>query len=46
MADAGIALDVVGRGREADTPRNSLVARIDRPLKLDAGVELSPIQIA
>ena len=46
MADVGIALDVVGRGREADTPRNSLVARIDRPLKLDAGVELAPFQIA
>ena len=30
------------------TPRNSLVARFgaDRPLKLDAGVELSPFQIA
>ncbi len=34
--------------READRPRNSLVARFgpDRPLKLDAGVELSPFQIA
>ena len=36
------------RAREADAPRNSLVARFgaDRPLKLDAGVELSPFQIA
>jgi len=34
--------------READSPRNSLVARFgpDRPLALDAGVELSPFQIA
>ena len=34
--------------READEPRNSLVARFgaDKPLKLDAGVELSPFQIA
>ncbi|HET7679714.1 MAG TPA: homoserine O-acetyltransferase [Xanthobacteraceae bacterium] len=34
--------------READFPRDSLVARFgpDKPLKLDAGVELSPFQIA
>ncbi|HEY4982375.1 MAG TPA: homoserine O-acetyltransferase [Pseudolabrys sp.] len=34
--------------READFPRDSLVAHfgIDQPLKLDAGVELSPFQIA
>jgi len=34
--------------READAPRESLLARFgsDRPLKLDAGVELSPFQIA
>src|SRR6185437_2418976 len=34
--------------READHPRDSLVARFgaDRPLKLDAGVWLSPFQIA
>ena len=34
--------------READHPRDSLVARFgaDRPLKLDAGVSLSPFQIA
>ena len=34
--------------READSPRDSLVARFgpDKPLKLDAGIELSPFQIA
>jgi homoserine O-acetyltransferase len=34
--------------READEPRSSLVARFgrDKPLKLDAGVELAPFQIA
>jgi homoserine O-acetyltransferase len=46
MADVGTTLEMVARGREADTPRNSLVARINRPLKLDAGVELVPFQIA
>ena len=46
MADVGNTLEMVARGREADTPRNSLVARIDRPLKLDAGVDLVPFQIA
>src|ERR1051325_1269091 len=46
MASVDTALDVSVRGREADAPRNSLVARITRPLKLDAGVELAPFQIA
>ncbi|HEY5167628.1 MAG TPA: homoserine O-acetyltransferase [Pseudolabrys sp.] len=34
--------------READFPRDSLIAGfgVDKPLKLDAGVELSPFQIA
>src|SRR5271165_844452 len=34
--------------READFPHDSLVAHFgsDKPLKLDAGVELSPFQIA
>jgi homoserine O-acetyltransferase len=34
--------------READAPRDSLVAHFgaDKPLKLDAGVALSPFQIA
>src|SRR5258708_7551063 len=41
------ARDTVGRVREADEPR-SLVVRFgaDKPLRLDAGVELSPFQIA
>ncbi|MGN6462889.1 MAG: homoserine O-acetyltransferase MetX [Pseudolabrys sp.] len=34
------------RGREADEPRASQIARFDTPLKLDAGVELAPVQIA
>jgi homoserine O-acetyltransferase len=36
------------RSREADSPRDSLVVQFgaDKPLKLDAGVELSPFQIA
>ena len=40
-------LETLDRAREADNP-HSLVARFgsDRPLKLDAGVELSPFQIA
>ena len=48
MGEVDIAPDTSSRGREADAPRNSLVARFgaDRPLKLDAGVELSPFQIA
>ena len=46
MASVDTAPDVSVRGREADTPRNSLLARITKPLKLDAGVELSPFQIA
>src|SRR6201990_3025762 len=46
MASVDTAPDVSVRGREADAPRNSLVARITRPLKLDAGVELTPFQIA
>ena len=48
MSDVDTAPDAASRGREADAPRNSSVARFgaDRPLKLDAGVELSPFQIA
>ena len=42
MGDVDTAPDAASRAREADAPRNSLVARFgtDRPLKLDAGVEL------
>ena len=48
MGDVDTAPDIASRAREADTPRNSSVARFgaDRPLKLDAGVALSPFQIA
>ena len=37
-----------GGSSEAENPRDSLIAHFgaDRPLKLDAGVELSPFQIA
>jgi homoserine O-acetyltransferase len=48
MADVGTAPDSSARTREADEPRNSQLARFssNRPLRLDAGVELSPFQIA
>src|SRR3979409_1432167 len=48
MGDVGIVPDAEVRAREADAPRDSQIARFgsDRPLKLDAGVELSPFQIA
>jgi homoserine O-acetyltransferase len=40
--------DALGGPREADNPRDSLVVRFGpgKPLKLDAGIELSPFQIA
>lgn len=47
-----VELSTVGEAesqtREADVPRDSLLVRfgVDKPLKLDAGVELSPFQIA
>ncbi len=42
------AIEATDAPREADFPRDSLVAHfgVDRPLKLDAGVELTPFQIA
>src|SRR3974390_767172 len=42
------AIEATDAAREADFPRDSLVAHfgVDRPLKLDAGVELRPFQIA
>ena len=42
------ARDAQERAREADHPRDSLIAHFgpDKPLKLDAGVSLSPFQIA
>src|SRR3974390_3328964 len=46
-AGLGVALDPAEREREADFPR-SLVVRFgtDRPLRLDAGIDLAPFQIA
>src|SRR6187455_414907 len=48
MSAVDTAPDAESRAREADAPRNSQVARFgaERPLKLDAGVELAPFQIA
>jgi homoserine O-acetyltransferase len=50
MVDAQLspARDAGGRPREADSPRDSFVAHFgaSRPLKLDAGIELAPFQIA
>ncbi|MGH6789385.1 MAG: homoserine O-acetyltransferase MetX [Pseudolabrys sp.] len=50
MAEANLSSqrDAVEATREADHPRDSLIARFgpDKPLKLDAGVSLSPFQIA
>jgi len=50
MSDVNVstARETLGAPREADNPRDSLLARFgaDKPLKLDAGVELSPVQIA
>ena len=48
MDDVSAAPEASARTREADAPRDSLLVRFgpDRPLKLDAGVELSPFQIA
>ena len=48
MVELGTAPDASARMREADDPRDCLVVRFgaDRPLKLDAGVTLSPFQIA
>jgi homoserine O-acetyltransferase/O-succinyltransferase len=47
-ADISVAPNMPGGPHEADHPRESLVVRFgpDKPLKLDAGVELSPLQIA
>jgi homoserine O-acetyltransferase/O-succinyltransferase len=48
MVDIGTAPGVAARKSEADQPRDSLIARFgeDMPLQLDAGVSLSPFQIA
>ena len=46
-ADFSVALDPADRRREADNP-HSLVVRfgMDKPLRLDAGIDLAPFQIA
>jgi homoserine O-acetyltransferase len=50
MVEAKVSarLDASSPVREADAPRDTLLARFgpDKPLRLDAGVDLSPIQIA
>ena len=50
MAGARVSTprDADGAARDADNPRDSQLVRFgaDKPLKLDAGVELSPFQIA
>src|SRR5215831_13969034 len=49
MGDVGTVTEqAAARASEADAPRESLIARFgaDKPLKLDAGVELAPFQIA
>ena len=48
MAEVSTVKDAADRTREADEPRDSLLVRFgaEKPLKLDAGVELSPFQVA
>ena len=50
MVEANLtsAREAADAPREADQPRDSLIAHFgsDKPLKLDAGIELSPFQIA
>src|SRR6202050_5607935 len=47
MADLSATLDLADRTREADNPHSPVVRfAANNPLRLDAGVELSPFQIA
>src|SRR6185436_17419575 len=47
MVEASATLEPVDRAREADNPHSPVVRfGADKPLKLDAGVDLSPFQIA
>ena len=48
MVEVTAAPEVSPRSREADAPRDSRLVRFgaDRPLRLDAGVDLAPFQIA
>ena len=47
MAEAKATLDLADRRREADEP-HSLVVRfaLSKPLRLDAGIDFAPLQIA
>src|SRR3954469_18950527 len=47
MVQTSTTLDPAGRARETDSP-HSLIVRFgpDKPLRLDAGVDLAPFQIA
>src|SRR5262245_41434962 len=45
MIEASVTLDPAVRTREADHP-HSPVVRFERPLTLDAGVDLRPFQVA
>jgi len=49
MAEANVTAlrDIVSRSREADTPHSPVVRfGVDKPMHLDAGVNLAPFQIA
>jgi homoserine O-acetyltransferase/O-succinyltransferase len=47
MADVSATLEIADRAREADEPHSRVVKfGLDRPLKLDAGIALAPLQIA
>jgi homoserine O-acetyltransferase/O-succinyltransferase len=48
MVEISAVSELSARSREADEPRDSLVAHFgaDQPLRLDAGVDLAPFQIA
>jgi homoserine O-acetyltransferase len=47
MADATATLDLADRTREADQPHSLVVCfPANKPLRLDAGVDFSPLQIA
>src|SRR5205809_7847782 len=49
MADASLSIvrDATGRSREAENPQSPLVRfGPEKPLRLDAGIDLSPFQIA
>src|SRR3984957_52856 len=47
MAEASATLDLADRRREADTPHSPVVRfPANNPLRLDAGVDFGPLQIA